>query len=237
MTDPLVSCVVPVHNGERYLGEALDSIAAQTHRPIEIIVVDDGSTDGSAAVAGRHPAAVRLHAQPNAGPAAARNRGLRDARGEYLAFLDADDLWHPEKLARQLARFRVRPELGFSVAHVENFWDPAFAPAEGSPEASRLTRPVPGYVAPTLLARASVFAAVGDFSESRPHTSEPDWFLRAAERGVVGELIPDVLLRRRLHGANRSRVRSVHSTEEYLRLIKATLDRRRRERPESPRRP
>ena len=237
MSDALVSCIVPVYNGERYLREALDSIAAQTHRVIEIIVVDDGSTDGSAAIVARYPARIRLYAQPNAGPAAARNRGIRDARGAYLAFLDADDVWHPEKLERQLARFRARDELGFSVAHVQNFWDPAFAPAEDSPDASRQARPLPGYVAPTLLVRASAFAAVGDFSESRPHTSEPDWFLRASERGVVGELLPDVLLRRRLHGENRSRLRSSHSAEEYLRLVKATLDRRRREQPEIHRQP
>jgi glycosyltransferase involved in cell wall biosynthesis len=231
VSDRLVSCIVPVHNGARYLREALDSITAQTYRPIEIIVVDDGSTDGSAAVAGRYAASIRIHAQPNAGPAAARNRGIRDARGEYLAFLDADDLWHPKKLERQVARFGAREELGFSVAHVENFWDPAFAPEEHRPEASGQTRPVPGYVAPTLVVRSTTFVAVGDFCESRPHTSEPEWFLRAAERGVIGELLPDVLLQRRLHGANRSRLRSAHSREEYLRLVKATLDRKRRERP------
>jgi glycosyltransferase involved in cell wall biosynthesis len=227
VSDALVSCVVPVYNGERYLREALDSIAAQTYRPIEIIVVDDGSTDGSATIAATYQAPIRVHPQQNAGPAAARNRGIRDARGEYLAFLDADDVWHPEKLERQMARFRARAELGYSVTHVQNFWPPEFASEERSLQGSRLTGPLPGYVAPALVIRATALATVGDFSESRPHTSEPEWFMRAAEREVVGELLPDVLVRRRLHDANRSRLRSAHSMEEYLRLVKATLDRKR----------
>ena len=185
MTDPLVSCVVPVHNGERYLGEALDSIAAQTHRPIEIIVVDDGSTDGSAAVAGRHPAAVRLHAQPNAGPAAARNRGLRDARGEYLAFLDADDLWHPEKLECQMARFRIRPEMGSCVTHAQNFWVPELREEEARFLEHRLSQPIPGYVTGTLLARRAVFESVGLFDPLLSHGDSTEWFLRTNAMGIV----------------------------------------------------
>jgi glycosyltransferase involved in cell wall biosynthesis len=100
---PLISCIVPVFNGERYLGEALDSILAQTYRPLEVVVVDDGSAEGAAAVVARYRDQIRPLFQPNAGQAAARNLGLSVARGEFVAFLDADDLWHPEKLARQMA--------------------------------------------------------------------------------------------------------------------------------------
>src|SRR5690242_4967891 len=99
MHGPTVTCIVPVFNGERYLGEALDSIFAQGHQPLEVLVVDDGSTDGSAAVAKSYGDRVRYFFQPNAGPAAARNLGLEAARGEFIAFLDADDLWHRDKLA------------------------------------------------------------------------------------------------------------------------------------------
>ena len=100
MTKPnLISCIVPVFNGERYLAEALDSILAQTWRPLEVIVVDDGSTDGTAHIAAGYGAEVSYIHQANAGPAAARNRGLDAARGEFIAFLDADDLWHKDKLS------------------------------------------------------------------------------------------------------------------------------------------
>ena len=97
MDQPLISCIVPVFNGERYLGEALDSILAQTYRPLEIIVSDDGSTDGTAAVVASYGECVKYLWQVNAGEAAARNLGSSAAGGHFLAFLDADDLWHPEK--------------------------------------------------------------------------------------------------------------------------------------------
>jgi len=100
MQSPLISCIVPVYNGERYLKEALDSILVQTHCPLEIIVADDGSTDGTASVVAGYGEGVKHLWQPNAGETAARNMGLSAAQGEFVAFLDADDLWHPEKLAR-----------------------------------------------------------------------------------------------------------------------------------------
>jgi glycosyltransferase involved in cell wall biosynthesis len=165
--------------------------------------------------------------QRNAGPAAARNHGAREAAGSLLAFLDADDLWHPEKLERQVARLQARGELGFCVTHIQNFWVPELEAERQRLQGSRLAEPLPGYSAPTLVVRATTLATVGEFCESMAHTSEPEWFMRAAERGVIGELLPDVLVRRRLHPANRSRLRSVDSTEEYLRLVKGKLDRAR----------
>jgi glycosyltransferase involved in cell wall biosynthesis len=126
----LISCIVPVYNSERYLGETLDSILAQTYRPLEIIVVDDGSTDGTAAVAAGYGHRVRYVRQANAGEAAARNRGLNVAEGEFVAFDDADDLWHPEKLERQVARLEHRPEIDLSFTSFENFWIPELAEEE-----------------------------------------------------------------------------------------------------------
>ena len=106
---PLISCIVAVYNGDPYLAEALESIHAQTYRPIEVLVVDDGSTDGTPGVIARHGDRVRALHQANAGPAAARNLGLREARGEFIAFLDADNLWAPTKLERQYHRSSDEP--------------------------------------------------------------------------------------------------------------------------------
>jgi len=117
MEESLISCIVPVFNGERYLGETLNSILAQTHQPLEIIIADDGSTDGTNAIVARYGHHVRYLFQPNAGVAAC-NLGLSAAHGDFVAFLSADDLWHPEKLALQNARFQARPELDISVAKV-----------------------------------------------------------------------------------------------------------------------
>lgn len=102
LASDLVSVVIPVHNAERYLEAALKSVFAQTHAQIEIIAVDDGSTDRSVDILERYSDRVVLVRQPNSGAAVARNRGVHEARGKWIAFLDADDLWAPQKLQRQL---------------------------------------------------------------------------------------------------------------------------------------
>jgi glycosyltransferase involved in cell wall biosynthesis len=109
----LVSCIVPVFNGEKYFPEAVDSILAQTYRPLEVVVADDGSTDGTAALVAGYGDQVRYLFQPNTGTAAACNLGLKAAQGDFIAFLAADDLWHPERLARQMSRFQRPPDLDF----------------------------------------------------------------------------------------------------------------------------
>jgi len=229
MTAPLISCIVPVFNGEPYVREALDSIWAQTYRLLEIIVADDGSTDGTAAVVTGYDQPVHYLAQPNAGPAAARNLGLRAARGEFVAFLDADDLWHPEKWGRQMARFQARPDLDLSVTHVQNFWVPELVEeAERYRDHPRLTQPIPGYVTGTLLARRTLFDLVGLFNTAFQHGDDTDWFLRAAEHRATRELLPDVFLYHRLHRDNLSRRLASASRDEYIRVVKASLNRRRR---------
>jgi glycosyltransferase involved in cell wall biosynthesis len=225
----MVSCIVPVFNGERYLGEALDSIFAQGHQDLEVLVVDDGSTDGSAALAQSYGDRIRYFFQPNAGPAAARNLGLGAAQGEFIAVLDADDLWHRDKLAIQLARFSARPELGYCVSHVQNFWVSELKDEEAQFRDHPRSRPVPGYVTSTLLARHTLFQTIGVFDPEHPHADDADWFLRADGAGTVKELLPDVLLFRRMHPGNRSRLRSSASRSDYLRLLKSALDRKRRE--------
>jgi glycosyltransferase involved in cell wall biosynthesis len=228
MKMPLISCIVPVFNGERYLGEALDSILAQTYRPLEVIVVDDGSTDGTAGVVARYGGRVAYLFQPNAGHAAARNLGLGAARGEFVAFLDADDLWHPEKLARQMARFHARPELDLCVTHVRNFWIPELADGRERHRGRRHGQALPGYSTVTLLTRRALFESMGRFDPTLRHGDDTEWFLRAADRGAVRELLPDVLVYRRLHHANRSRGLASESRDEYVHILKTRLDDRRR---------
>jgi glycosyltransferase involved in cell wall biosynthesis len=227
MEQPLISCVIPVFNGERYLREAVDSILAQTYRPLQIIVADDGSTDGTPAMAAGYDGQVRYLRQANAGPGAARNLGIDAARGEFIAFLDADDLWHPEKLARQFARFEARPELDLCVTHVKNFWAPELRKEEARLRNHRLARPLPGYIMQTVLARRALFQRVGKFAPELRHGDVKEWFLRAAEHGAVIELLPDVLVSRRLHKSNLSRLQTAASLDEHLQLVKASLDRRR----------
>ena len=224
MKPPLVSCVVPVFNGERYLQETLESALGQTHAPLELIVSDDGSTDGTRAIVDSFGERVRYLHQPNSGHGAARNLGLSVARGELVAFLDADDLWHPEKIARQVACLRERPNVDACVTFVRNFSSPAENWLADDPQ---LTEPVPGYRSVALLARRVLFERVGGFNPALRHGNDTDWFLRAADQGATIELLSDVLVYRRLHDANRSRLLAAASRREYLRIVKASLDRRR----------
>jgi glycosyltransferase involved in cell wall biosynthesis len=228
MNSPLISCIVPVFNGERYVREAIDSIFAQTYRPLEIIIVDDGSTDNTAALIRSYGDRVCHLRQNNQGPASARILGLGAAKGEFIAFLDADDLWHREKLERQTTRFQARPELDYCVTHVQNFWIAEMDAEAEKYRQHRISRPLPGYVTGTLLARRAIFDVVGLFNPGLAHGDSTDWFLRAAEHGAVVEVLSDVLLFRRLHPANRSRVLAGKSRDEFLRLLKLSLDRKRR---------
>lgn len=226
MSTPTVSCVVPVHNGQHHLAQALDSVQAQTCPPSQVIVVDDGSTDDTVAVIAEFGDRVTGVRQENRGPAAARNRGVAESDGEFVAFIDQDDLWHREKLERQLACFAADPALDLCFTHVQLFWaaevrDEALAFLD-HPRAG----PVPGLSTPTLLARRSAFDRVGPLDPALRFADATDWTLRAIDEGLRMVVLPDVLLHHRMHDANLTREREASSTE-FVRLVKATLDRRR----------
>lgn len=219
-----VSVVIPVYNGERYLADAIASVLAQTHPPAEVIVVDDGSTDSSANAALSFGAQVTLLRQRKSGAGAARNHGVSHAQGDLLAFLDADDLWHKDKLARQVAALATQPEMGMVFSYIQQFISPdldegvkhtIYCPPE----------PGPGYLATTCLIRRHAFWEVGVFSHIAI-AEFIDWYLRAQEKGVRDLMLPDVLAYRRLHGANQGLVNRA-GRANYAQAIKAALNRRR----------
>jgi glycosyltransferase involved in cell wall biosynthesis len=227
MNTPLVSCIVPVFNGERYLGEALDSILAQTYRQFECIVIDDGSTDGTAEVVSRYGERVSYLWQANAGPGAARNRGISAAEGDLVAFLDADDLWHPEKLARQVARFEARSELDLCITWAQNFCAPELSARDEYRGDPRYQQPWRGFGCPTLLARREAFDAIGGFNVDLRLGEDLDWFAHARERGLTLELLPDVLVYRRLHPWNTTRLFKARLSDALAEVVKRSLERRR----------
>jgi len=221
---PLVSCIVPAHNAARYLSQALHSIFRQTYDRTEVIVVDDGSTDETARVIEGHGSKVRALRQANAGPAAARNAGVECARGEFVAFLDADDLWHPAKLARQMECFQQEPGLDLCFAHMRNFWSPE-VPSDRRPGGPELLIAWPGRNCSALVARRSAFARVGPFNPALPVGEDGDWLLRGAEAGLRRRTLPGVLVFRRLHEHNLSRRMHRESQDALLGRLKAHLDR------------
>jgi glycosyltransferase involved in cell wall biosynthesis len=219
-----VSVVIPVFNGERYLAEAIRSVLGQTRPPDEVVVVDDGSTDGSAAVARGVPG-VRCLSQPNAGQPAALNRGVSETKGSFLSFLDADDVWVPEKLALQLEAFAEDPGLDMVFGHAEQFVDP------DAPEAVAARLPagrtvLPAHLPGALLVRRQAFDLVGGFRSQWTVGSVVDWYARATEAGLDERMLGTVVYRRRLHAGNLGIVEA-ESRSDYLDVVRAALERRR----------
>lgn len=188
---PTVSVVIPAHNAAWCVARAIDSVLAQRYRDFEVIVVDDGSTDETGAVVARYVNAVRLISQPNGGMSSARNAGIHAARGRYVAFLDADDRWLPDKLARQLALLEAHPELAFcaAVATLENpegvaigEWRGHPGPSAGVSEVFANHAAVAGG-ASAVVARKQLVAELGGFDERLSGAEDTDLWIRLAARG------------------------------------------------------
>lgn len=216
---PLVSVVIPAYNAEAFLAAALESALSQEGANLDVIVVDDGSTDGTAAVLGRFGEQVRVFRQDNAGSGAARNRGAARARGDYLAFLDADDLWAPGKLSRQLAALAREPTLDMVWGGVREFRDGDDPAASDLPV---LAAPHPG----AALLRREAFERTGGFSETFRQTEVVEWATRILQAGLRQAGMDDVVMYRRLHGANKGQG-NAPARSEYLAVLKRHLDRRR----------
>lgn len=219
-----ISVITPVFNGERYLAEAIGSIRAQTLQPFEIIVVDDGSTDRSAEIAGSIPG-VRCLKIAHAGVGAARNRGVLAATGNYLTFLDADDLWLPRAMELLLAPLLADPQLDGAFGGVEHF-----VSDECSEEVRRKyfvqQQNTAGKLSGAMLIRADSFRRAGMFDEKRS-VDFVGWYLRAQEAKLRLTTIDEVVLRRRIHGENASIRRQSEVRQDYLALLRDSLARRR----------
>lgn len=224
-----VSVVVPVYNGARYLGAALQSILAQTEAPQEVILVDDGSTDDSAALIHRmaETAPIPLHYvyQINQGTAAARNRGIELAASPLIAFLDQDDLWLPEKLACQCDLLWRQPAAGYSITGVE-----AFIETDGPPpawlRAGWLAEPQLVHLPSCLLVRQSTFQHVGIFDPVLRNGSDIDWFARVRSAGIDVATASDVLVHYRIHSGNQSQF-ARENQREYYEIVRRALQRKR----------
>jgi glycosyltransferase involved in cell wall biosynthesis len=222
---PLISVMIPVYNGQAYLGEAIDSVLAQSYRRIEIIVVDDGSDDASGQVARSYGEAVRYQRQARAGNGAARNRAVALASGDLFTFLDADDRLVPGALERLADVLRDDPSLQAVYGHVREFVSPdldADARARLRPPIDRIA----GCLPTNMLMRRDAFLLVGEFATGLRVGVTVDWSARAQEFGMATALLDDVLFERRLHGSNNG-IRELAHRSQYLHVVKAALDRRR----------
>lgn len=220
-----ISVIVPVYNTERYLEEALRSLLGQTLRPSEIIVIDDGSTDRTPEIAREFGDRIRYARQDNAGSSAARNHGLRLARNDMIAFLDADDRCLANKLELQWSQFVECPQLDLCVCEVTDFWSPELPMPPGTDAYVAQLRH--GQVS-TWLARRRLFDTVGVFDEkdSLSLTEGSEIFLRVRESGATIGHLALSLVERRLHDANKTVQRDRH-LDSIAHLLKMRLDSKR----------
>lgn len=222
--DPLVSVVIPVFNGEAFLREAVESVLAQKYSPVEIIIVDDGSTDGTEAVARSLPETVRYLHQSNQGPAAARNRGIEHAQGSLIAFADADDLWPEGKLELQLPYLLRDPAIEIVMGRIQQVR--LSKTVDGETQAQEFAEPAFSVNLGSAVIRKSVFERVGLFDETMRYSEDVDWFMRAREGGAAIITIDAVTLLYRQHEQNMTRGKST-SELNVLKALKRSLDRRR----------
>jgi len=217
---PEVSVIVPTFNSERFIAQTIGSVFAQTFRGFEILVVDDGSIDGTIAAIPKNDPRVRIFRQENAGVAAARNTGIKNAKGRYIAFLDHDDFWHPQKLAAQLESFRRRPEIGVVYGEFKNWVDGTEACfPERTLDPDDVVETLSGWIYHQLLLtnwvllttamfRAEVIDKTGFFDESLPPADDWDYVIRASRRYKFCKLRQVIALYRVHHGQASRRVSS-----------------------------
>jgi glycosyltransferase involved in cell wall biosynthesis len=222
---PLVSVVIPAYNAERFLGQAVASVLAQSYRDLELIIVDDGSDDGTpgiiraleAASVNRQTMPVRGIFQSNSGPSRARNRGIEEAQGAYVAFLDADDRWHPEKLERQIAVLEADPALGVCVTG----WRIITESGAGTKRTGGAAEGLITFemllefnriITPSVVGRTALFRALGGFDPSMRHCEDFDLWLRItlSDHGQVWSIAAPLTDRRERLGQLTGNWRAMH---------------------------
>lgn len=226
---PLVSVVIPVYNGENYLREAIESVCAQSYRSIEIIVVDDGSTDQTWEIIQSYKDKVCGIHKENGGVASALNAGIRHARGELVAWLSHDDIFLPDKLARQVRFLAEYPAFGVcytdfeiidaSGTHLATVQAPWF-PAKDLPRSFLKDMHINGS---TVMVRQWCFEKAGGFDERLAHTQDLEMWLRMAEITELGHL-GEVLLKSRSH-ADQGSLNFAYQIEEEHALFQELFDR------------
>jgi len=220
---PLISVILPVHNSEKYLRDALHSVFNQDYTPIEIIIIDDGSTDGTSQIVKEYAGKVQYTFQQNQGPAAARNLGIQKANGDFITFIDADDLWPEDKLKHQMGCFEQYPETEIVqglVKRADLSIPDEYAKNNGDEQLfihSNLG---------AMIIRKAVFTKVGVFDETLTYHSDTDFWFRARESGIKILVDKRIALIYRIHGRNHTSGQTT-KTLGFANILKKSLDRRR----------
>jgi glycosyltransferase involved in cell wall biosynthesis len=217
----MISVIIPVHNGAAFIAAAIASVMRQSCPPAEILVVDDGSTDESADIANSFGQRVIVRRRKHNGVAAALNAGIAESRSELLAFIDADDLWAPDKLAKQSAALACKPSLDAIFGQVVRFTDMS-CQISAPDEIRQMSESVAGICKTAMLIRRASFNRIGAFDPALV-ADFPEWYARAVRMGIRTELLDQVVAFRRIHRNNTTRCRREALTRDYLKIARALV--------------
>lgn len=218
-----ISVIIPVRNGEQYILDAIECVLSQTITPSQVIVIDNESTDGTAQIVQQFPEVI-YHHQQDRGPAGGRNAGLALATGNYISFLDADDVWPLDQLEKLSTYLNEHQEVLVVMGQAQFVYlDGAKMRFTGAGIA--VGTAVNVYL-PAAMFRREAFEQIGNFNEDRSLSEDAEWFMRAAEQGIQPTILPIITLYHRMHTANMTLAR-MELRKKTMDTIKLSLDRRR----------
>jgi len=227
VTPGMVSVIVPTYNAEAYLAETLASVLEQNWEPLELLVLDDGSSDRTLAVAKGFGDLARVIACPHRGLAATRNSGIVAARGEFLLHLDADDLLTPKSILTRMQHFSADPTFDMVVGKLRCFLSPELSDEERARYAPP-PEPQQGHLPGAAIIRSAAFDKYGLIDERLTVNADLDWSVRARDEGARICLIDDLVVKRRIHGKNITLTSKRELDVSRLQIVRASLARRRR---------
>ena len=217
MSNPFISVIIPTYNQGEYILEAVKSVLSQTPHLLEVIVIDDNSTDHTReALETLNASNVQYYHQNHLGAGVARNTGVERAQGEWIAFLDADDLWLPQKITLQLACAEDNNS-SIIFSHIKQFISPELCVGKLA-EITIKNKVMPGYCASTLLIRKKIFNEIGWFNSVYRLGEFMAWYMRLQKSGIPYYLMDDILVLRRIHRNNTSS-RNKMARHDYLRVV------------------
>lgn len=221
MEKDLISVIMPVYNGEKFVSQAIESILRQQYQSLQIIVVNDGSTDHSENILRQYEDSITYIEQENGGPPSARNRGLKEANGEYITFIDQDDIWHPDKLEIQLLEFEKHENLQIAIGFSLKL--PFSSPDDLNPESLK-KRSIFNLLLGSSLIKKSAFEITGNFNKLMLVGDDTDWFIRARENQLPISVHRDLVFYHRLHENNFTK--KTDRSKFVLQLLKQAVDRK-----------
>ena len=221
---PLVSVIIAVYNQEKYLGEAIVSVLADDYPNKEILVIDDGSDDETGVIA-RGFKQVKYYRKNHTGVAATRNLGILKNNGEFITYLDSDDIWVSGRVQKCLHYFADNPDLDYVLGLQQNFLEPGIAKPETMLQ-EWIDNPTEASNNGVIMVKKSYYKKVGLYDESLDKTEDTDWIFRAKDQNLNYMRVPVHCLMRRIHGANLSLETRAETKSRIFNLLRKSMKRK-----------